>query len=95
MAAAAKSRQAMPSDERASLAAVATADDGTRLGWVDNVIASDYSATAEVAATFAKLASSGELSAGAGHPATFIDWSTLIPQLAANFGTSTAQTAAH
>ncbi len=90
-AAAAKSKQKMPRDEQACLAAVATSVDGSCLGRVDHVIASDYEATAEVAAVFAKLACSGELPAGAGHPADFTDWSTFIPRLALNFGRSTAQ----
>jgi hypothetical protein len=91
LAATAKSKQERPKDERACLAAVATTVDGTALGRVVHVIASDYSATAEVAAVFAKLACSGKLLAGAGHPADFTSWSTLIPRLASSFGASVAQ----
>ena len=81
LAAAVKSKQALPSDERACLAAVATGADGTLLGRADYVIASDYAATAEVAMTLAKLACSAELSAGVGHPADFTNWSSLSRHL--------------
>lgn len=81
LVATAKSKQALPSDEQARLAAVARGADGTLLGRADYVIASDYAATADVAMTLAKLACSAELSAGAGHPADFTTWSSLARHL--------------
>lgn len=77
LAAAAKSRQVPPADERIRLVAVATAADGAVLGCTAPAYASDYGASAAAVTALADLACSGALRAGAGHSAQLTDCARL------------------